>query len=162
MLTGKYTFKDKGIRDVLSGVSRLTSARIRVGVVGPGANTKHPTSGLSVWEIGALQEFGSKDGHIPPRSFIRSTLADTGWVKQIVSQAARQVVMQGKSANAAMNWAGGVIANQIRKTVLSDVGPANAQKTIDWKGHSHTLLGLTSALFDAIGHVVIDAVIGDF
>ncbi len=162
MLTGKYTFNDKGIRDILSGVSRLTSTRIRVGVIGPGANAQHPTSnGLSAWQIGALQEFGSRDGHIPERSFIRSTLADINWVKETVARAAQRVVMKGESANSALNWAGEVFASAIKRAVMSGIPPANSQATVDWKGHDDTLFGRTRTLFDAITHEVISAVMGD-
>jgi hypothetical protein len=155
MIKASYTFKTKALQNVLSGVSKLTSSRIKVGVVGPGASATHPTShgDMPVWQIGALQEFGSRDGHIPERSFIRSTMAYTDWVRQTIGKAARQVV-QGKSAHEALNWAGGVFANEIRHTFVRDIGPPNAKDTVDWKGHAHTLLGLSGALFDAIGHVI--------
>jgi len=159
MLKVNYKFDDKGIRDILSGVSRMTSSRIRVGVVGPGANNKHPTSDLTAWEIGALQEFGSDDGHIPERSFIRSTLADVGWVKQTVAQAARRVVSGRSNATEALNWAGNIFASAIKRQIMSGVGPRNADTTVRWKGHDHTLIGLTRTLFEGIAHEIIHAVI---
>lgn len=154
--TAKYKFDDNGIRAITSAVARLNAARVRVGVVGPDAEQTTPTGGnLKLWELAAIQEFGTKDGHIPERSFIRRTLNDLVWVRAIAARAAERVVMKGESADAALNWMGNVVASAIRNTIMQSVPPPNAESTVDWKGHDHTLIGLTMTLLNAIGHEVV-------
>ena len=44
---------------------------IKVGILAPEASQKHSGSGLTMAELGAIHEFGSADGKIPARSFLR-------------------------------------------------------------------------------------------
>lgn len=156
MINAKYTFDDAGIREVTSRISKLSSLSVKVGVVGPNADMTTPTGGdLAMWQLAAIQEFGSDDGHIPERSFIRRTLNDLVWLRSLARQAAQSIVMQGESTHSALDWMGRVIATAIQNTLISNVPPPNAPATVDWKGHGDTLIGLTGALFDAISHEVV-------
>jgi hypothetical protein len=49
---------------------------VDVGIVGPEGKEMHEDSGLTVAGIGAVHEFGSRDGKIPARSFIVKPLMD--------------------------------------------------------------------------------------
>jgi hypothetical protein len=64
---------DRGWVDILSSVERANGKSTKVGVVGEAARRKEP-SGLTVANVAAIQEFGSGDGHVPERSFIRDTV----------------------------------------------------------------------------------------
>lgn len=155
MITADYKFNDKPFREFLVAMKEFGRDSIAVGLVGALAGATHAGTTLQVWEVGALQEFGSEDGHIPERSFIRSTLANTSWVRDVLASSVRRVVQGKSTARQALNRAGRILADGIRTTVLNVVPPPNAQATVDWKGHGHTLIGLTDALYDAISHKII-------
>lgn len=153
MINSKYKFNDAGIRQVQSRIAKLSSMRIKVGVVGPNADNTTPTGGdLAMWQLAAVQEFGTNDGHIPERSFIRKTLNDLVWLRSLAREAAQKVVMEGQSTDVALNWMGSLIATAIQRTLISNVPPPNTEATVEWKGHGDTLIGLTGALFDAISY----------
>lgn len=128
---------------------------IAVGVVGAGALQQHPTAKITIGEIAAIQEFGSGDGHIPPRPMLRDTFLNHGWVRDTLGMAVRRVVQGKSTARQAMNRAGKIFADGVRTTLLDGVSPANAEATVDWKGHGDTLIGLTGALYDAITHKIL-------
>lgn len=149
----KYVFNDDGIRKVQSRIAKLTSMRIKVGVVGPNADNTTPTGGnLAMWQLAAVQEFGTNDGHIPERSFIRKTLNDLVWLRSLAKDAAQKVVMEGVPVEMALDTMGSIIATAMQRTLISNVPPPNTDATVEWKGHGDTLIGLTGALFDAISH----------
>jgi hypothetical protein len=66
--------KDTGLAKLLSNLKQAR-AHVKVGVLaeGDGANKNGK---LTVAEIAAIHEFGSRDGKIPERSFMRATLTD--------------------------------------------------------------------------------------
>ena len=153
---GKYTFDDKPIKEYLVAMKEFCRESIVVGVVGPDADKIHPTSHgeLTTEQIAILQEFGSQDGHIPPRPFIRNTFLNTAMVTSTLAEAARRVFHKYSSPRQALNRAGETFVNAVKTTLLDGVPPPNAQATIDWKGHGDTLIGLTGALYDAISHQI--------
>lgn len=155
-VTAKYKFDDSGIRALTSAVSKLNASRVRVGVLGEAGDQMTPTGGdLRLWELAAIQEFGSKNGHIPERSFIRKTLNDLVWLRTVAARAAERVVMKREPAEVALDWMGQVLVTAIQNTIMQGVSPANAEATIEWKGHDIPLIGLTRTLFDAISHEVV-------
>jgi hypothetical protein len=151
----KYVFNDNALRAITSGVAQLNASRVRVGVLGSAGLATHPNSSLRVWQIAAIQEFGTKSTpHIPERSFIRKTLNDLVWLRLVMSRAAGRVI-KGHSADSALNWLGQIIVAAVKRTLMQSVPPPNKPDTVDWKGHGHTLIGLTSTLFNAIGHDIV-------
>jgi hypothetical protein len=158
MVGGKYKFDDKGIRALTSAVSKLGATRVRVGVLGAKADEIHPRTGgtLTIGELAAIQEFGTETtDHIPERSFIRRTLNDLVWLRVMAARAAERVVFKRESAEQALDWLGNVLVNAIQNTISQGVPPPNKPDTIAWKGHAHTLVGLTSVLRDSISHEVV-------
>jgi hypothetical protein len=152
MITADYKFDLRPLQEFLIAMKDFGRDSIAVGVVGPEAVKVHPETTLQTWEVGALQEFGNE--HIPSRPFIRNTFANRAWVRDTLAGAARAVI-RGRSARSAMNRAGKILADGVRATLLAGTPPANAAATVDWKGHGDTLIGLTGALYDAIGHMII-------
>lgn len=153
MLRIKYHFDDKPFREFLVAMKEFGRDSIAVGVLGSEALQQHPGSKITVGEIAAINEFGT--GHIPARPFIRNTMANTAWVRDILADSVRRVISGKSTARQAMNRAGKKLADGVRATLLDGVGPPNAQATIDWKGHGDTLIGLTDALYDAITHRIL-------
>lgn len=151
----KYVFNDNAIRSITTTVGKLDATRVRVGVLGGDGLRIHPTSKLPVWQVAALQEFGSQDGHIPERSFIRRTLNNLTYVRTVLANATGQVVNGKKTANDALSWVGQVLVNAIQQTILSNVSPANAPATVAWKGHGDTLMGKTDTMYNAVSSDVV-------
>lgn len=152
----KYVFDDKPFEEFLVAVKAFARDSLVVGVVGPEANRIHPTSHgqLQTWQIGALQEFGSRDGHIRPRPFVGNTIKTPGLVLGALGMAARKVVNKQSTPFRALAEAGEKISNAMKETLLAGVPPDNKPATVDWKGHGDTLIGLTGALYDAIGFAI--------
>jgi hypothetical protein len=155
-IEGSYKFDDKPWKEFLVAMKQFCRESIVVGIVGDGANDTHPTGhgDLQVWEIAALQEFGDKSGHIPPRPFIKNAMSDTGMVVRVLGEAARRVVHKYSTPRQALKRAGETFADAVRGSLLGGTPPPNKQATIDWKGHADTLIGLTGALYDAIGYAI--------
>lgn len=155
----KYVFNDNGIRALTSSVGKLDASRVRVGVLGGDGLKTHPTSKLPVWQIAAINEFGTQTAsapiQIPERSFIRKTLNDLVWLRTVMARAAGRVVNGKSTADGALNWLGQVIVRAIKNTIMKGVPPSNAPDTVEWKGHDHTLIGKTGTMADAISHDVV-------
>ncbi len=152
-----YTWKDTGWRNIVSGVSRLNSSRVQVGVVGNDASQVHADSGLTVGEIAILNEFGSQDGHTPERSFIRSTLFKLRQeMSRVSAQAARRVIYSGAAASTALSDVGDWAKERIKDTIVSGVPPKQADATVIKKGHGNTLIEL-GLLLHAVGYQVVSA-----
>ena len=156
-IEAKYIFDEKPFKEFLVAMKAFGRDSVVVGVVGPEAQQTHPTAHgvLKTWEIGAIQEFGTQTtDHIPPRPFIRNTLMNSALVVGALGKAARKVVNGQSTPFRALAEAGETLSNAVRSTLLSGVPPRNEQATVDWKGHGDTLIGLTGALYDAIGFAI--------
>lgn len=134
---------DHGWRELLRRAQALAGgAYCKVGVLGDsqrgGMHEVGPdgkSSPLTVAEIAAINEFGTEDGRIPARSFVRSTFDD---MREELTEDARalivRVVLDGAlSAEEALNILGLKLATGIKlkitETPLPGVGPENAPLT---------------------------------
>jgi hypothetical protein len=87
---------------------------------------------LTVAEIAAIQEFGTKDGVIPSRPFIRSTFDRMrNEVQRDLDKLAAEVLFGEKTPKAALDWIGLKVSAAMKKTVTtgSEVPPPNAPAT---------------------------------
>lgn len=154
-----YTWTDRGWRELHTkfglGIGADAKVHLKVGVVGAAANQMHEDSGLTVEEIAILNEFGSKDGHTPERSFIRSTLRENrGKIERMMRIATSRVVFKRVPVAAALRVVGHFVADEIRKKIFSGVQPENAEATVEKKGHGMTLRD-SFILASSIGYEVI-------
>lgn len=151
-----YKFDKRPLEELLIALKQFARDSVVVGIVGPAANQIHPTAHgrLHTWEIALLQEHGSRNNHIPARPFIKTTLMNKSLVLDTLATAARSVINKKATPFAALTKAGETFANAVRTTLLAGQPPRNADYTKDWKGHGDTLIGLTGALYDAIGFAI--------
>lgn len=102
----------------------------------------HAEEGADLVVIAATNEFGSADGRIPERSFLRSTIAEN-------SDAYFQALADG--INSTMNGRGSTVTTVFRRIGTKVVGdvktkirdlrdPKNAASTIAKKGSSNPLI----------------------
>jgi hypothetical protein len=155
----KLTDKDRGLRRVFETIAALDGGRkVKVGVLADGAGGERPEgSDLTIAEIAAVQEFGTTNGHVPARSFLRATFDATR--EELVVLGAglfSRVVFNGFPYDKALGILGLKLATDTKKAITSGPGipPPLAPKTIAAKGSSRPLVD-TGALVRAITWVIV-------
>lgn len=137
---------------------RLAEKRVLVGVPeGAGAYE----DGTQIAVIAAVNEFGSADGSIPERSFLRVPLMGAG--KQLASVFKNSVpeVMDGEiTVNAMYDRVGQKAVGIVQEAISAGIDPANAQSTIDAKGSSTPLID-EGTLRQSITYVIDDDEAGE-
>ncbi len=124
-----------------------------------GAQREPPEEGstaepLTVVEIGAVQEFGTRDGHVPSRSYIRSTFdRQQGRYVSMLAQATPRILSGEVSPEDALELVGMRCAADIQRTIGTLRDPPLAQRTIDEKGSSKPLIN-TSRLRQSVSSEV--------
>lgn len=99
--------------------------------VGWGENQKYP-DGTPVAEVAATNEFGSPAKHIPPRSFMRSTIMqETENWKRTTAKGLKLVVNGSMTIHDSMESMGLKVAGDIKKTISTITAPALATSTIE-------------------------------
>lgn len=140
-ITAKYHFDDRAFLEITSRIAKAGATRLRVGVVGAEANREHSNGDLTMGEVALINEYGTDDGHVPPRSFIRSTFQKSaGAFGNFMAIALRRVVELRHGADTALAYVGERAVQAIQTTIDGYVGPRNADLTIEQKGFDHPLL----------------------
>ncbi len=120
--------RDLGLRKLIEQLAGLSDApSVVVGVTG--------SAGSELVVIAASNEFGTADGHIPERSFLRSTVDDHE--NEILDdlQAATEAVLDGRSTTdrefgrVGEKWVG-----VVKERIAAGIEPENAPSTARAKG----------------------------
>lgn len=131
---------DRGEKEILRQVAEMKKKPyVKVGILGNAGN--HKETGTPVVLYAGANEFGTKDGRVPERSFIRSTMdqqrrnlnAETEKLVKQISQG-RQTVMS------VLKILGLSIQSKIRKKITTLSSPPNRPSTIAKKGSSNPLI----------------------
>ena len=102
---------------------------VRVGIQGDGAVKTE--GGMSLVDIATVHEFGSTDGRIPQRSFIRSTFdKNKKQYQKLVNEMARQVLDGKVDADSGLGLIGQKFVADVKKTIRDGIEPPLAQSTI--------------------------------
>lgn len=129
-------------------VARSDGLLVKVGL--PKGSGTHGPSGLPVVQLGAIHEFGSADGRIPERPFLRGTMKKKKREHDaIIQKLARSVIRGGESPRDALTKLGMVASASVQEQIADGVPPPNAPSTIRRKGSSKPLVD-TGALRQAI------------
>lgn len=138
-IPGRLSDRDRGYRKRLKEIKRFRDLRIEVGVLQSEGAQRHRGSNLTVAEIGAFHEFGTK--RIPRRAFIR------GWydekqaeAKAAIGAMAESVVRGKRTADEAANILGQAFVGGIQKRISGGIPPALAASTIKQKKSSVPLV----------------------
>jgi len=134
---------------------------VKVGVLG-GANASARGGGTpSNVELAAIHEFGSDDGRIPARSFLRSTYDVNRIEYMTLLRKLTAGIYAGKMPIArALGIMGLKMEADIKRRVMTGAGIMTAdgkglrQSTIDRKGSSRPLID-TGRLIGSVSHVVV-------
>jgi hypothetical protein len=136
--------RDLGYADMMVRLAGMHSVSILVGI-----DDEDP----ELAEIALYNEFGTLDGHVPERSFLRSTM-DEGRPKYLrLQEVAVDRMLDGLDPRLAYGAIGLVACADVRRRIRNRVDPPNAASTIAKKG-SDTPLVDTGRLYDAIGYTV--------
>lgn len=124
------------VRRVLA--AKRGPTRVKVGL--PAGSANYP-DGTSVFLVGAVHEFGSEDGRIPERSFLRGTMrAKQRELDAIAETVAKKVTRSGGTFEQGLNMLGSVLAAAIQEAIADGIPPPNAPSTIARKGSSKPLI----------------------
>ena len=137
-MKGSFVEKDLGYVRILNELAAMETMAVEVGLQNDGTSSD---DGVLVAHYGAVNEFGTRDGHVPERSFMRSTFDET--VNKLVSTRAKIIggVYAGKlTAEIGAGLLGELHQKDVQKKISSHPPPPNAPSTIAKKGSSGTLV----------------------
>lgn len=150
-MSTKLIDRDLGWKEFVQNVARMGDARVKVGVMDDGED--YP-EGITVAEVAAINEFGTEDGRIPERSFLRSTFDEKREELLVLAEMLTQRILFGKSTvEDAMNVLGATLASAIKKTIADGVDPPNAESTARRKAAT----GKTAKYFNKPAETLGDA-----
>jgi len=131
--SGKTTDTDLGIGELLKQLSLVDGAISDVGIFD---HEEHPESEeYTVAQIGAVHEFGSKDGKTPERSFVRSTHdeQEQKWRKRMDDGFNKVLLGKAKVLPVLFAW-GERAAGDVRRKITTLKTPPKAPATIKAQG----------------------------
>lgn len=143
-------------RELRSRLEGMAGKEVVVGVTRASAG-RHQTGEINNAELAAVHEFGTKDGTIPERSFIRSSMQDNS--QNYVGMHAgnlRKVVRGEMPFERSLDLLGVKAASDVQQQIRRGEFEELKQTTIDRKGSSSPLID-TGNLRQSITHEVRDA-----
>jgi len=158
--------RDFGLKKLLAAFRRRRRIDVEIGIIGSDAEDDHGE--LTNAELGTIHEFGSSDGRIPQRSFLRSTVEENrDKYKQMMADAAsafgtgklrgaggRFVSGGADGLTAALNKVGLQAVADVQRKIADGIEPPLAESTIARKGSSKPLID-TGQLRRSITHRVV-------
>jgi len=104
---------------------------------------------LSITEIAAVQEYGTQDGKVPSRSFLRSTMDENEgqYVNQV--KAAVKSIINGSGASRQLDALADAVTNDIKRKIDSGIPPPLKD------GSGRTPLRKTGDLYNAVTGKVV-------
>ena len=125
-------------------------------LVGVPAGTGSYEDGAPIAVIAAVQEFGSADGVVPERSFLRVPLRQNVEDFRAIWRALIPKVVRGElTMHQMMSQIGAKAAGVSQEAIESGIDPANAPSTVARKGSSKPLID-SGALRQSITYIVED------
>lgn len=135
--------KGPGLAKIAEIFREIRGRQVRVGVLGDAEHGGLHQEGeeLTVQEYAAVNEYGSDDGMIPPRSFLRSTFDEQR--ERLVEVGGKLIgaVFDGKmDVDRALGLLGADLASKVKEKITSNVPPPNRPRTVEKKGSDRTLI----------------------
>ncbi len=145
---------------IYAQIEAMGAGTVRVGIVGPSASEMVPGTNLTILDIGLIHELGSRDGRVPERSYLRSTLTEhrTAELAELQRKLARAIVERGMAVRQALGILGESAVSWVKETIRSrkTTGPgpqANKPATIKRKGSDVPLVD-TAQLINSISYEI--------
>ncbi len=142
MATPRVIDRDFGYRRILRNLRQL-GKKADIGVfVGVRSGAGESENGTSMALIAAVNEFGSSDGRVPERSFLRSTVDENNAAyMNRLERATGRAIDQGRGVmRRELGLVGAKVAGDVQRKIRSLKEPPNAPSTIARKGSSNPLI----------------------
>jgi phage gpG-like protein len=123
--------RDLGLKAIVEQLKE--GATVRVGVLGSDAAVTPEGSRLSMAQIATVHEFGSSDGKIPQRSFLRSTFDEKAKeLEQLISRAIGKAIKSPGSISVAqiVGLAGQRYLDLVKAKIRSKIDPPLSPRTL--------------------------------
>lgn len=141
-MTSRASVKVKENSKILKQLARelraLDAGAVDVGLLGGKRHEKVPE--MTVAEIATVHEFGSDNGHIPERPFIRQTLREHNNYVELLARESRKF-MNDQQSNATMLFKiGETVRGDIVQQITTGTFTPLAESTIKAKGSTSPLI----------------------
>jgi hypothetical protein len=124
------TDTDRGYARILKDLASLNGADVFVGIRQEKGQVMDEDGDITVAGYATVNEFGSEDGRIPERSFLRSTVDEKEEKYQTLLAAQIGEVLDGKQTpDKALMTLGERAVRDVQMKIASNIGPANAEST---------------------------------
>ncbi len=134
-MSGKVVDKDLGWNEIIGNLEKADGKTTKVGVVGPPGRRKLP-SGLTVASVAAVHEFGSSDGRIPERSFIRAAVDDNqdAIVDSFIALGEGIYDLEPEDLKQALEGIGAQVTGYIQAKIRDGLEPPLKPETVEENG----------------------------
>lgn len=138
-MTSRIIDRDKGYRGLFRRVAEAHTTVVVVGV--QGEKERRGVGGPTNAQLATWHEFGTLDGHIPERSFIRSTINEhSDKYRALVRRVAAGILIGRFTERQALSLVGEQVASDIKSRIEAGIPPPNAESTVAQKGSSKPLI----------------------
>jgi phage gpG-like protein len=153
-MAGEVKVNDSRLRSFRKRIAPMQKGiSVTVGVQGKEAESEYE-DGTPTVVVAAVHEFGSTDGRIPSRSYLRSTYDENRRkYEQQITKGARETAGGKTTAKQTMFKAGETLRRDIISKIKAGIPPPLSQRTIDAKGSSVPLID-TGQLVASITSIV--------
>lgn len=133
---------DKGFKNAMDEIKEISRGPIvKIGVQSEEGSQKEPGDSLNLAQIASVNEFGSSDGRIPSRPFVRSTMDEN---RRLIEQRSDQLSfasLRGTiSARRMLEILGLFIESLMKRKLTRGPWEPNAPSTVLRKGSSRPLI----------------------
>ena len=141
---------DMGWNDIMGKCRKLNGKQIKAGVLEGSGSYK---GGSTIAEVATYNHFGTSK--IPARPFIAiATDENKGWKTWVQGEIGKMMDSPANSVDNALEAVGTIMKSDIKRVIGSNKLAPNAPKTVEIKGHTMPLIGLTYKLMDSIDYEV--------
>lgn len=133
---GRVVDRDLGYRKIMRNLREMGRAPVEV-FVGVRAE-----SGAELVTIAAVNEFGSSDGHVPERSYLRSTVDENRakYLKALTAATGKGIDKGRATMARELGKVGQVAVGDVQRKIRDIDTPPNAPSTIRQKGFDNPLI----------------------
>lgn len=131
-MTAEVVDIDHGWAEAIESLVGLTSVAVTVGLRG--------RDGSDLVRYAAANEFGTRDGHVPERSFLRSTVDENRDRYASLLTVAARAALDGTRVETAFGRVGLVVTGDVQEQIRDLRMPPNAPSTIAKKGSDNPLI----------------------
>lgn len=129
--------KGGALATLTAALEALDNQEARVGWF---ESARYP-DGTPVAYVATIHEFGTSDGHVPSRPFMRPAVADNGpeWMEQL-GAGARAALQGSTSPSAVLEVVAAKAAGDVAKKIAAVTSPTLAPATVRRKGSTKPLV----------------------